>query len=65
MATVKETYKNRQTEIKYQIKNIQAALTKHAEQFKKNDTNWGFVGDLGHVKEVLSELDGFLKSTKK
>jgi len=65
MATVKETYKSRQTEIKYQIKQLQTAMIKHAEQFKKNDTNWGFVGDLGHVKEVLSELDGFLKSTKK
>lgn len=65
MASVKQTYKNRQTEIKYQIKQLQTALIKHAEQFKKNDTNWGFAGDLGRVKEVLSELDGFMKSTKK
>lgn len=64
MATVKENYRERQSEIKLQIKRIQGALKKHTEKFKKNETNWGFVGDLGHVKTVLSELEDFLKSSK-
>ncbi len=65
MATVKETYAHRQSEIKQLINKLNADLKKHAESFKKNDTNWGSVGDLGHVKTTLSELDGFLKSGKK
>lgn len=54
MATAKETYKQRQAEIKQQLKSIEAALKKHAEAFKTNDKNWGYVGDLSHIKSNLN-----------
>jgi hypothetical protein len=62
MSTAKETYKTNEAIIKQQIKMLQEALKKHSKLFKKNETHWGFVGDLGSVKSTLSELDGFMKS---
>lgn len=64
MATVKQTYQKHQDEIKSKIKALEVALKNHAKQFSKNETNWGYAGDLGRVKEVLSELDNFAKSNK-
>lgn len=61
MATVKETYKKRQSEINNQIKLLQLALDAHAKKFEKNETNWGYVGDLGHIKDSISDLTTFLK----
>jgi hypothetical protein len=61
MATVKETYKKRSSEINFLIKEIQSKLKKHESSFKKQDTNWGFVGDLGEIKIKLQEVNSFLK----
>jgi hypothetical protein len=65
MPTAKQSYKIRLTENKNQIKQLQTALTKHAEKFKKNDTDWGFVGDLGHVKASLYQINVFLSKASK
>lgn len=62
--TAAELYKARQQEIAFQIKSLKAALAEHAKKFDKSPKNWGLVGDLGQVKQDLSVLDGFLKSTK-
>jgi len=64
MATVKATYQKHQEEIKSKIKALELALKRHSKQFSENETNWGYVGDLGRVKEVISELDNFSKSNK-
>ncbi len=58
-----EAYKIKQQEIAFQIKSLKTALAAHAQKFKKSPKNWAFVGDLGQVKQDLSVLDGFLKST--
>ena len=63
MPTVKETYRKRQREISRQIKKLQSYLKKYSEEFKKNDTNWGFVGDLSRLKSDLSELNQSIKPT--
>ena len=64
MATVKQTYQKHQEEIKSKIKALELALKNHAKQFSKNETNWGYVGDLGRIKEVLYEFDNFAKTNK-
>lgn len=61
MANAKETYKTRQKEVKSLIGQLQTTLKRHNLKFKKNETNWGYPGDLGHVKAELKELVGFLK----
>jgi len=62
MATVKEIYKAKRAEINQRLKKIDIALSKHAGKFKQNETNWGYIGDLGRVNEVLSELENFVKA---
>lgn len=59
-----ELYATRQQCIKHQIKALQEALKNHSKQAKADPGNWGNVGDLGMVIQNLSELDGFMKSTK-
>lgn len=59
-----ELYATRQQCIKHQIKALQVALKRHSKQAKADPGNWGFTGDLGMVIGTLSELDGFMKSTK-
>lgn len=64
MATVKENYKKKQKEIKLMLKNIEKALNSHEKKFKKHETNWGYVGDLGMVSDTLSTLNYFSKNNK-
>lgn len=61
MATAKQTYQKHQEEIKSKIKALELALKNHAKKFSKNETNWGYVGDLGRIKELLSETNSFIK----
>lgn len=62
MSTAKQMYATKSKEILQQIKTIEAALKTHEKHFKKDDANWGMVGDLNHVKAQLGEIDGFLKT---
>jgi hypothetical protein len=63
--TAKEKYKQTKAEINMQIKMLKEAIDKHSKDFGKDQNNWGYVGDLNHIKSTLGELDGFLKSVKK
>jgi hypothetical protein len=58
----KNSYNQNKKEINQQIKMLKESLEKHSKNFKKDEKNWGFVGDLGMVKSKLSELDGFFQS---
>lgn len=60
----KEKYKKNQTDIDKQIVILKETLKAHADKFKKDDSNFGFVGDLGYIKSILIELNGFMKITK-
>lgn len=59
--TAVEAYNRLQTEVNAQLAQIQELLKKHAEQFAKNQGSWGYPGDMGHVKEVLSVVTEFLR----
>jgi hypothetical protein len=49
-------YRERQKRIATLLSNIQDKLARHAEPV----VSWGHVGDLGHVEELLNEIDTFL-----
>ena len=49
-------YREKQKRIAALLSRIQDKLAKHTEPI----INWGHVGDLGHVEELLSQIDGFL-----
>ena len=53
-------YQNRQNEINFQLKAIKLLLSSH----KKGVKSWGCVSELGYVKENLSEIESFLKSSQ-
>jgi hypothetical protein len=61
MSTAKETYLTRYAEIVIFLENLQRNLKKHSEDFNNEAGNWGYVGDLGHIQEVLTSLGDFVK----
>jgi hypothetical protein len=63
MSTADETYQSKYSEIEILLENLQKNLKKHNEVFKTDLGNWGYVGDLGHIQEVLSSLGDFVKLT--
>lgn len=50
-------YKTLQTEIGFQFKDIKSKLKKHAQAQKAEPGNWGMVGDLAGIKELLDQLN--------
>ena len=51
-----ETYQEKQQSIAALLSSIQNKLAKHADPV----VCWGHVGDLGHVEELLNQIDTFL-----
>jgi uncharacterized coiled-coil DUF342 family protein len=39
---------------------IQQKLSQHQESYRKDDRNWGYIGDLEHAVELLERLDSHL-----
>jgi hypothetical protein len=58
--TAPETYAARANDIARLIDVLQMELQKHAEDAKADPTNWGRVGDLGHVRGDLINLVTFM-----
>jgi len=61
MSTTKDAYQTRYSEIETLLEKLHIHLKKHSEDFNNDPGNWGFVGDLGHIQEVLSSLGDFVK----
>ncbi len=51
-----KAYRKKQEVIGKLMDNIQKKLKRHAGE----SIHWGHVGDLGHVEELLSEINEFL-----
>ncbi len=51
-----EAYREKQQSINALLSSIQNKLEKHAGPV----ACWGHVGDLGHVEELLNQIDTFL-----
>ncbi len=53
----RNAYKKHQDNIAERIRRIQEKLAAYAEQ---NDVDWSHVGSVGHVEELLQQIDEFL-----
>lgn len=54
--TAQDAYEIRAAEIKILLKELHLKFKEHKGRFKKNPTNWGYVGDMGHVYKKLREI---------
>jgi len=54
-------YQKRRKSINALIKSVQNGLINHEERASSDPQNYGFVGELGHIEEVLVELKRFLR----
>lgn len=52
-------YAQQQKEINQLMLDIQKKIKKHSTAFKKNP-NYGYLGDINHIVEVLEDLDASL-----
>jgi len=58
--TAVQEYESRKRNIISKLAGINKLLKKHAKKQEQNPNNWGFVGDLGKVEELLSEIQNLL-----
>jgi hypothetical protein len=61
MATIIERYSYHSEEIEKNLNQLKKKLKKHQSDFKREQTNWGYVGDLTYINERLAELNSFIK----
>jgi hypothetical protein len=58
--TAKQAYADTAREIRRDIAILQNALDDHRLRHKGQPNNWGYVGDLSHVRELLQNIHSFL-----
>ena len=57
MVTSNKEYNEKKKTVKRQLDLLQKNLAKHSQRQQKEVRNWGFVGDLGHIKNTIEELN--------
>lgn len=62
--TARELYDERCQDIARVMDWIELELDKHKTNAKVNPTDWGYAGDLGHVREKLIETLAFLSNNE-
>ena len=62
--TARELYDQRRQDIARVMDWIELELDKHKTNAKANPTDWGYPGDLGHVREKLIETLAFLSNSE-
>jgi hypothetical protein len=55
-------YRRNAKQVKALVKEINAALSRHAKAQKAHPGHWGYAGDLGRVKMSLANIKEFLAS---
>ena len=60
--TAHELYDERRQDIARVMDWIELELDKHKTNAKANPADWGYPGDLGHVREKLIEMLAFLSN---
>jgi triphosphoribosyl-dephospho-CoA synthetase len=60
-ADAKKEYADKRKAVDSLMKRLAKALTTHDREFRKDDKNWGSVGDLGHVESELHDIVRFLR----
>jgi len=62
--TARELYDERHQDIARVMDWIELELDKHKTNAKANAADWGYPGDLGHVREKLIETLAFLSNNE-
>ena len=62
--TASELYDERSEDIARVMDWIELELDKHKNNAKANPADWGYPGDLGHVREKLIETLAFLSNNE-
>jgi hypothetical protein len=61
-SAVEHRYEFWRKEVEFKMRELSEKLRQHDEKFSQDSDNWGYVGDVTHVAELLDEvLDGFGK----
>ena len=60
--TAKQAYEARMKEIDKRLAAIRKELDRHQREFKREDKNWGYPGDLGYVAQQLHIIEAFFKN---
>lgn len=61
MTETQKKYFGKSKEIEDKIKLLQEKLIKHKTNFENNPSNWGYIGDLSYINEMIDEVVSFLK----
>ena len=59
--TAKEQYQQAREEINSLIQQLNELLDAKDRKVRNDTENWGHAGDIGHVKEILTNMVNFLK----
>ena len=59
-ASAKSEFESNAKDVKKLLARLDKALKKNELEFRNDETNWGFVGSMEHVKSGLHELVRFI-----
>lgn len=62
MTTAQTEYQARQARIQALMQQLQATLVCHSQQAATKPSDYGFLGDLGHVEMGLQQLVDFFQN---
>ena len=62
--TAAETYDQRRSDIARVLDWLDLELDRHGTDAKAKPNDWGYAGDLGHVREKLIETLAFLSNSE-
>ena len=54
--TAEQSYNQRREVINNQLSTLKSLLNEKDKQFQKDIKNWGYVGDLGRISNLLDEI---------
>lgn len=60
-AEASKEYSDKVKEARKLMKNIDSIITKHSREQKKDPKDWGYVGDMGYIVELLNDASRFIK----
>lgn len=59
-ANAARVYAQRTADVRRLIGILQGQMDRHADAAKADEKNWGFVGDIGYLREKLVEMTCFM-----
>ena len=62
--TAQQTYEQRRSDIARVLDWLDLELDRHGTDAKAKPNDWGYAGDLGHVREKLIETLAFLSNSE-